>query len=194
MSRDMVFEDVPSLSRRTGDAFLAGANNATLLLGRDRAGSVDSGYGSVDSPGAGRAAGAALLVVGRDAGDPSFDRDRSTLYLSAKTDPDAVAGTSAIGRESRAVSAAMLRADCIRITPRTDLKVSVGKAYLLIESSGRVVIEGDVFLGEGASERLILADQFSTFWDSVVIPTPAGPSGPPPPLPPAVFSQRSRAR
>lgn len=194
MSRDMVYEDVPRLSRRVGDSVQAGANNASLLLGRDRVGSVDSGYGSTGSPGAGKDAGAAHLVVGRSAEDPSFLEDSATAYLSAKNDPDATADTASIGSESRGKSALLLRADCVRIVPRTDIKVSVGKAYILMESSGRVVIEGDVSLGQGASERLILADAFSTFWNSVTIPTPAGPSGPPPPLPDGVFSRQSKTR
>jgi hypothetical protein len=194
MSRDMVFEDVPRVSRRMGDSVQASANNATLLLGRDRMGSVDSGYGSTDSDGKGKGTGAALLVVGRLAEDPSFLDDRASLYLSAKSDPDAAADTASIGTEARAVSAALLRADCVRITSRTDFKVSVGKAYILIESSGRVVIEGDISLGKEASERLILADQFSQFWNTVTVPTPAGPSGPPPPLPPGVFSKQSKSK
>lgn len=194
MSRDMVYEDVPRVSRRTGDSVQAGANNSTLLLGRDRMGSVDSGYGSVGSDGAGKGAGAALLVVGRSQEDPDFLDDSASLCLSAKSDPDRAADTASIGSESRAVSAALLRADCVRITPRVDLKLSVGSAYILVESSGRVVIEGDISLGQDAAERLILADQFSRFWATVVIPTPAGPSGPPPPMPDNVFSKRSRAK
>lgn len=194
MSRDMVFEDVPRLSRRIGDSMWAGANNSTLLLGRDRLGPVDSGYGSIDSDGAGKATGAAHLIVGRVAEDPSFADDSATVYLSAKSDPDVAAGTASIGDEGKATSALLMRADCVRIVPRNDIKISVGKAYILMDSSGNVVIEGDVSLGKDASERLILADQFSTFWSTVTVPTPAGPSGPPPPLPDNVFSKQSKSR
>lgn len=194
MSRDMVYEDVPRISRRTGEYVQAGANNATLLLGRDRAGAVDSGYGAVSSDGAGKGTGAALLMVGRAAEDPSFMDDAASLYVSTKNDPDAAAGTASIGAESKAVSAVLLRGDCVRIVPRTDIKISVGKAYLLMDSSGKIVIEGDVSIGQDAAERLILADQFSKFWNTVTVPTPAGPSGPPPPLPDNVFSKQSKTK
>lgn len=194
MSRDMVYEDVPRLSRRVGDSVQAGANNATVLLGRDRSGAVDSGYGSVDADGGGKGSGAIHLVVGRTAEDPSFADDPATVYLSAKNDPDSMAETSSIGEERKAASAVLMRADCVRISSRVDLKISVGKAYILMDSSGQVVIEGNVSLGKEASERLILADQFSTFWNSVTVPTPSGPSGPPPPLPDNVFSKQSRSR
>jgi hypothetical protein len=193
MSRDMVYERVPRLLRRVGDSLLAGENNATLLLGRDRVGGVDSGYGAIGSSD-GKGAGAIHLVVGRNAEDPSFTDDAATGYLSAKNDPDTMAGTDSFGEVRRAVSAVLVRADCVRVVPRTDLKVSVGKAYILVESSGRIVIEGDISLGKEARERLILADAFSTFWNSVTVPTPAGPSGPPPPLPDNVFSTQSKAR
>ena len=188
MSRDMVFEDIPRLSRRVGDALQAGANNATLLLGRDRPGTVDSGYGS------GPGAGALHLIVGRTGEDPSFESDSATAYLSAKNDPDGMAATDSFGQTNRGVSALLMRADCVRIVPRVDLKVSVGKAYLLVQSDGTIVLQGNVSLGESASERLILADAFSQFWSTVTVPTPAGPSGPPPPLPDNVFSKQSRAK
>ena len=79
----------------------------------------------------------------------------------------------------------------MRISARTDMKVSVGKAYLLIDSSGAIVIEGDVSLGEGAAERIMRGDAFAQFWSTVTVPTPMGPSGPPPPIPETVFSPRN---
>lgn len=194
MSKEMVYEDVPRVMRRVGDGLLAGANNSCLLLGRDRPGSVDSGYGSLSSRNRGAGAGAAHLVVGRGSEDPSFVDDPATLYLSAINDPDAMAGTDSIGETRRGTSAALLRADCVRIVPRTDFKLSVGKAYILVDSLGGITIEGDISLGQGASERLILGDAFSKFWSTVTVPTPMGPSGPPPPLPDGVFSRRSLAK
>lgn len=190
----MVFEDVPVLSRRQGDSVHAGANNASVLLGRDRVGPVDSGYGSAKASGGGRGAGSIHLVVGRGGADPSYSDDAATAYLSARNDPDVMAGTASIGRERKGVPAILLRADCIRITPRQDIKISVGKAYITMDSSGGIVLEGDISLGQDARERLILADEFSRFWATVTVPTPAGPSGPPPPLPASVFSRQSRAK
>lgn len=193
MSRDMVYEDVPFVSRREGDNLIAGQNNSTILLGRDRNGSVDSGYGSSTS-GGGRGAGAMHLVVGRKGNDPSVKDDAATLYLSARSDPDAQAGTESVQGSQKSKSAAVMRADCVRVSPRSDFKVSVGKAYLFIASDGRIIVEGDVQLGEGAAERIIRGD---TFINQVFTlhkhPTAVGPSGPPiDPVPPSVFSNRNK--
>lgn len=193
MSRDMVYEDVPHVSRREGDNLIAGQNNSTILLGRDRNGPVDSGYGSRANDG-GKGAGAMHLVVGRKGADPSVKDDSATIYLSAKSDPDDQAGTGSVQGSQKGKSAVVLRADCVRFSPRTDFKVSVGKAYLFISSDGRIVVEGDVQLGEGAAERIIRGD---TFINKVFIlhkhPTPTGPSGPPiDPVPNDVFSPRNK--
>lgn len=194
MSRDMVYEDVPRLLRREGDMLVASANNSALLLGRDRSGGVDSGYGSSESDGGGKGTGSIHLMVGRSAEDPSITDDRGSVYLSAKTDPDALAGTESIGEKRKAVSGIVMRADCMRISSRTDFKVSVGKAYLIIDSSGRVIVEGDVSLGQDAAERIMRGDAFSKFWSTVTVPTPMGPSGPPPPIPESVFSPRNKVK
>jgi hypothetical protein len=134
------------------------------------------------------------MVVGLSSEDPSFSDDSVTVCLSAKTDPDLAAGTEGVGETQRAVSGVVMRADCVRISPRTDFKLSVGKAYITIDSSGDVVIEGDVSLGQGAAERIIRGDSFSKFWNTVVVPTPMGPSGPPPPMPESLFSSRNRVK
>lgn len=190
----MVYEDVPRLLRREGDMMVAGANNSAILLGRDRPNGIDSGYGSIDSDGSGKGAGSIHLTVGRSSEDPSVLDDRGTVYVSAKTDPDLSAGTESIGEKRKAVSGIVMRADCMRISSRVDFKVSVGKAYLIIDSSGAVTIEGDVSLGQDAAERIMRGDAFSKFWSTVTVPTPMGPSGPPPPIPESVFSPRNKVK
>lgn len=192
MSRDMVYEDVPRLHRRQGDFLVAGANNSSILLGRDRLGPVGSGYGSSEVDGGGVGAGSIHLSVGRVSEDPVLLDDRATIYVSAKTDADVASGTESIGSNRKAVSAIAMRGDCVRISPRTDFKVSVGKAYLIIDSSGAIVIEGDVSLGKGAAERVMRGDAFAKFWSTVTVPTPMGPSGPPPPIPDVIFSPRNK--
>lgn len=195
MSQDMVYEDVPRLVRRVGDNLVAGTNNATILLGRDRLGSVDSGYGSRRSSGKGIGAGAIHSIVGRKSEDPSITDDAATVYISARTDPDLAAGTLGIGTQDRITrSAVIMRADCVRISPRADLKISVGNAFLTMDQTGAIIIEGDVSLGVDAAERIIRGDAFATFWNTVTLPTPMGPSGPPPPLPNAVFSPRNKVK
>ncbi len=191
MSRDMVYEEVPRVSRRAGDNLVAGQNNSTILLGRDRMGSVDSGYGSRSNDG-GKGAGAMHLVVGRKTEDPSIADDSATVYLSAKSDPDSQAGTDGVGPVQKAKSTAVMRADCVRIVPRTDFKLSVGKAFMTMSADGKIVIDGDVQLGKDASDRIIRGDAFSNVWGAHTHPTPTGVSGPPQPLPPNVFSPRNK--
>lgn len=185
MSKDMVYEDVPILSRRLGDHVIAGQNNATILLGRDRLGPVDSGHGSQSG------AGALHLMVGRVSQDPDIQNDAATVYLSAKTDPDEQASTG-MGQVQRERSGIIMRADCVRIAPRTDFKLSVGKAYMTITADGKVVIDGDIQLGEGAAQRIIRGEAFARVWKTHTHPTPMGLSGTPMELPDDVFSPENK--
>lgn len=196
MSRDMVYEDVPRLDRRVGDAVLAGQNNSTILLGRDRVTTVDTGYGSLESSTKGRGAGAIHLMAGRSGADPNISGDPATVYLSAKNDPDAAAGTSGIGQVQTGVPALIARADCVRIVPRTDFKLSVGKAYVLVQSDGTVVIDGNVSLGQGAADRILRGDTFVTSWIVThTHPSAVGPTGVPiQPVPDTVYSQTNRVK
>ncbi len=191
MSRDMVFEDVPHVDRRQGDNLIAGQNNSTIILGRDRMGPVDSGYGARTNSG-GKDAGAMHLVVGRKTADPSMKDDSATVYLSAMSDPDAQAGTQGVGKTLQKKSAVVMRADCIRIVPREDFKISTGKAFITMTASGGIVIEGDVQLGKDAVDRIIRGDAFSKVYGIHTHPTPTGVSGPPQQLPDSVFSPRNK--
>lgn len=192
MSRDMVYEDVPFVSRRQGDNVTAGQNNATIILGRDRVSSVDTGYGSE------KGTGAIHAVVGRKSEDPNVAEDAATLYLSQKSDPDEQAGTVGVGKQDHtARPTAVLRADCIRVSSRADLKISVGKAYMTMTADGKIVLEGDIQLGEDAAQRILRGDAFAKYWNGPghVHPTPTGMSGPPQnPLPDELFSPTNKVR
>ncbi len=184
----MVYEDVPRVSRRAGDNVIAGQSNSTILLGRDRLGPVDSGYGT------GKGAGAIHLVVGRKQEDPQIESDAATVYVSAKTDPDKQATTTSVGKfDDKGKSGVILRADCVRINARTSFKMSVGKAYMTMSSDGHIVIDGDIQLGEGAADRIIRGDAFAKYWSGPghTHPTPSGLSGPPQALPDSLLSPRN---
>jgi hypothetical protein len=192
MSKDMVYEDVPRFSKRGGDNVIAGANNSTIILGRDRLGPTGTGYGSAGGSDGGKGAGAMHLIVGRNDEDPDIAEDAATVYLSQRCDPDDAAKTVGDGSVKEDLSVIICRADCMRFVPRTDFKLVVGKARITVEADGSIVIDGEISLGKGASQRMIRADAFSQFWSTLVIPTPAGPSGPPPPLPQNVFTTRTK--
>lgn len=132
------------------------------------------------------------LMVGRRGTDPDVGADAATVYLSQRNDPDETADTVGIGSTMTDRSAIVCRADCMRFVPRDDFKLVVGQARITVTADGSIVIEGDISLGKGASQRLIRADAFSQFWSTLVIPTPSGPSSPPPPLPPSVFTTRTK--
>ena len=184
MSKDIVIETVPIVTRRIGDNVIANQNNSTIILGRDRLNSIDSGYGNMPN------AGSIHAVVGRKNENPSVNDDAATLYISSKTDPDEHINTKNIENEQKEKSGAILKADCIRISSRVDIKISVGKSYIYM-SDDKIVLDSNISLGKGAKDRVILGDAFADFWKTVTIPTPAGLSGTPPPLPEYVFSKRT---
>ena len=188
----MVFEDVPSLRRRQGDHVVQGANNACIIVGRDRPGPVEGGFGSFDGPSGGRGAGSVHIVVGRSASDPSLLSDRATVYVSARTDVDGNLGDQTVGVPVRDGSAVTVRADCVRIVPRRDFRLYIGpRAYVTLGDDGRMILEGEIDLGEGAVERLLKGETFAAHMDGHTHPTPDGNSGPPiQRTPEDAFSQR----
>ncbi len=197
MSNDMVYEKVPRLLRRIGDNLVAGANNAAILLGRDRIDTVSSGYGRIDAPGKGVDTGAIHLMVGRKSENPSISDDSATVFISSKTDVDNAAGTTGVGSSQSAKSAIIMRADCIRFAPRTDFKISVGKSYIAMSADGSITIEGNISLGENAAYSIILGDLFKIAYEthSHIVPIVTGPvaSGPPiVPLTPSMFSSKNK--
>jgi hypothetical protein len=107
-----------------------GQDNTWIVLGRDRLGGFDSGYGGMGQP----KAGAIDIVAGRlSALDATMNigpvnsnvgADASRIYLSQKSDidnnfsiPDGTTGAS-IG-----LSAAVVKADAVRIIARDSLKL-----------------------------------------------------------------------
>ncbi len=188
MGYDIMREDVPRFRQRRGDFVLAGPNNATIVMGRDRRSSVDSGYG--DRPGS----GAILLVVGRVAEDPSPEDDRASIYVSARCDPDDVFGLEA-GDPASDVSAIVHRADSVRISARSDVKIVVGRAHLLMKTDGSVVVEGDIQLGAGASERLLKESFAQVYATHTHLDSTSAPTGiPVGPVPESVYTTKSRGR
>lgn len=192
MSRDVVKEDVPWISRRIGDQVISGGNNAAIILGRDRVKDVDSGYGSASHPGGGRGAGAVHITVGRSSNDPSILDDAAGVYISQKSDPDDLVPSR--GPAAIAESAVIARADCVRVSGRRSIRLTCGSAHISLSSDGRITIEGNISLEEEASQSIIRGEAFSAFWNTVRVPTPAGLSGPLPPLPPSLFTTRSKVK
>lgn len=120
----------PIFLQSASEKVVKGQNNTYIVLGRDRPGGLDSGYGGKGH----EKAGAIDIVAGRlssvDATtlngyvDPSFGADGARVYLSQKTDVDTNFGIIE-GRtgSSIALSAVALKADDIRVIARNSLKL-----------------------------------------------------------------------
>lgn len=184
MSYEIVQEQVPEFTSRSGDCVIQGSNNALIVLGTDRAkkgpASIDDGLGSINSEGGGKGSGAAMIVVGRKdrTGNPDLDKDSAYLYLSMKTDADAHVGTDGAEGSSGKTAAAILRSDSVRAVARKDLKMAIDGGAFVVMTSDSIVAKGKkvvvdspkIELGRGASQGAVLVEQlvqaFNRFVDA----------------------------
>jgi len=123
-------EPLPLRLWSAGEKVIEGANNAFIVLGRDRPAGLDSGYGA----GGDHKAGMIEICVGAfgaaDANslngyvDPNVGADAAKIYISQKADIDdyffLASGKSG---KSIARSAIALKADDIRIIGRNTIKI-----------------------------------------------------------------------
>ena len=137
-------EAVPFYNQAAAETVFKNANNAWIVLGRDRPGPANSGYGGM---GATQAA-SIDIVVGRMGAtkdgpksniytDPNFAGDAARIYISQKTDVDKnfglVAGNVGL---SEARSAVGIKADAVRLIGREGIKLVTGTVPQELNSSG----------------------------------------------------------
>jgi hypothetical protein len=120
----------PDFNRTLSETVYEGQHNTWIVLGRDRPGGWNSGYGGLGH----LKAGAIDIVAGRlsaldsrtNSGpvNPSTAADAARIYLSQKTDidvnysiPDGVTG------KSSALSGIAIKADAVRVIARDSLKL-----------------------------------------------------------------------
>ena len=151
-------EPVPNFIEAECEKVYKGDNNTFIVLGRDRPGSRFTGYGGKGHS----ACGAIDIVVGRNGRDatgflkdgnevgqePDFKKDAARIYISQKTDIDknfqlrtmqgevAKVKGSKITRFSDARSGIGLKADCVRIIGRQDVKIVTGTDKRNSQSGG----------------------------------------------------------
>ena len=133
-----LIEPLPHFVKAPCEKEIRGKNNTSIVLGRDRPGTVASGYGAKGATGA----GSIDIVVGRMASSRdgpkdgvdvhnSFFVDAARIYISQKTDIDTnfmLAGTP--GHENlKGRSGIGVKADLIRVIGREGVKIVTGKAY-----------------------------------------------------------------
>ena len=116
-------EPTPEFINADCEKVIAGINNSYIVLGRDRPGSLNAGYGGKGHSGA----GAIDIVVGRngskdDRVHPDFEKDAARINISQKTDIDEnfKLDVTEKGVQSSGVG---IKADHIRIMGRQSLKL-----------------------------------------------------------------------
>jgi len=132
---DNLVEPVPNFVEAPSEKVFSNANNSWIVLGRDRPGARESGYG-----GKGDTQAASIdIVCGRMAHqvrttdavtgeklytDPDFKIDAARIYISQKTDLDENFGciTGRVGT-SAAKSGIALKADALRFIAREGIKL-----------------------------------------------------------------------
>ena len=134
-----LIEPVPNIIQGKGEKWLQGENNSAICLGRDRPGSLGSGYGA--SSGAGQidiVAGYSSSNIQRSKNtssnkptsvsvDPNLSLDAARIMISQKTDVDENfrIAPGQIGNVKNK-SAIAFKADSIRIVGREGIKVVTG--------------------------------------------------------------------
>lgn len=173
-----VSEPIPQFTQTKAEKIIENGTNAYLVVGKDRPGSILSGYGGRGDSGA----GSIDMVVGRMShnpstvnsrnenlkADPDFKLDASRIYISQKTDIDdnfdLVAGKvgsstarSGIGIKSDAIR--LIGREGIKLVTGTDTKGSHGEDILSV--SGIDLIAGNddaniqpLVLGDNVNESL----------------------------------------
>jgi hypothetical protein len=131
---DQLREPVPEYRKSPAERIFSGQNNTWIVLGRDRPGPLESGYGGK----AHSQCGAIDIVVGRmspvpcevDADgnkivvDSDFKTDAARIYISQKTDIDknfnVIGGSHGPSERKSGIG---IKADCVRIVGREGIKL-----------------------------------------------------------------------
>lgn len=133
---DTLLEPIATRNNSPGEVEYANENNASIILGRDRINTKDSGYGGRGDT----QCGAIDLVVGLGANrdlfdqngnkiaiDPNFEKDPARIYISQKSNVDEafglVDGTYGSATTKSSVS---VKADNVRIISRESTKIVAG--------------------------------------------------------------------
>ena len=145
-----IFEPLPELDRGPCERIKQGKNNSFFILGRDRPSGRPSGFGGRGATQCGRidliaGLGSAFKREDDSYGppnkkmilSPNFALDAARIYISQKAHIDSYMGIAEIPREdgTNNRSAIGLKADCVRIHGRQDIKIVTGRSRL--EGTGK---------------------------------------------------------
>lgn len=133
-----LIEPIPEYIKTESELVYMNENNAYVVLGRDRPGNRETGYGGKGYT----QCGSIDLVVGRDSPvpqgfdavtgnklfvDPNFSTDAARIYISQKADVDEYfdLAEGIVGSHIEA-SAIGIKADCVRVIGRQGVKIISG--------------------------------------------------------------------
>jgi len=155
------------------------ANNAYIVVGRDRRSGRASGYGGKGDT----QCGSIDIVVGRHPCrevnfetqfvNPDFKRDAARIYISQKTDIDDYFGLKPRPKP-KAVSGIGIKADEVRIMARQNLKLVTGMDGFnsrngKLETIGGIhLIAGNRTGGNAALEPLVKGDQLALMFEEIL--------------------------
>lgn len=123
-------EPIPNFVQADCEDIYKGKNNNYIVLGRDRSGSRNSGYGGKGDT----QASMIDMVVGRMASapnddayvDPDFETDSARVYISQKADIDAYFDLATGSGNAKTKSAIAMKADALRFVSREGIKIVTG--------------------------------------------------------------------
>ena len=116
-------EPVVGFINADAEHVIEGANNSSIVLGRDRPGHLGSGYGGKGDAGA----GSIDLVVGRQGKStekthPDFKKDSARIHISQKTDIDDNFNIEVYDKGVQS-SGVGIKADHVRMVGRKSIKI-----------------------------------------------------------------------
>lgn len=125
-----IVEPIPTFVQADCEVPIKGKNNNYIIMGRDRVGSRNSGYGGKGDT----QASMIDIVVGRMASspandvyvDPDFEVDSARIYISQKADIDDYFGLAEGSGVAKTKSAIGLKADALRFVSREGIKLVTG--------------------------------------------------------------------
>ncbi len=130
-------EAAPTYEKAPSEKIIGGVNNSYVIFGRDRPTVRLSGYGGKGGTQCSKidlvaGLGSSMTPDGPPDEDvmisPNFVRDAARVYISQRADIDAYMGLAEAPRDkSKARSAIALKADCVRIHGRNNIKIVTGK-------------------------------------------------------------------
>lgn len=123
-------EPIPNFVQADCEVKIKGKNNNYIVMGRDRNGSRNSGYGGKGDT----QASMIDIVVGRMAEapseisyvDPDFEVDAARIYISQKADIDEYFGLATGSGNAKTKSAVGIKADALRLVSRENIKIVTG--------------------------------------------------------------------